>query len=169
MNLYDATVPIFTKYLGNLDAWIAKAVAYAESKKFDPQILMDARLAPDQWDFKRQVAGACDQAKWTCAKLAGKDGPSHPDNEVTVADVRARIKKVLDYIATFSRDDFNGAEERRVSHQWMEGKGIRGGDYLDHFALPNFHFHLATAYGILRHNGVALSKTDLVGSLPLID
>lgn len=169
MNLYDATVPIFTKFLGNLERWIDKGVAYAELKKFDPQVLIDARLAPDQWAFKRQVAGACDQAKYTCAKLTGKEPPSHPDTEVTVADVRARIKTLLDYVASFSRDDFNGAEERRVSHTWMQGKGMRGGDYLDHFALPNFHFHITTAYQILRHNGVDLGKMDHLGSLPLID
>ena len=169
MNLYDATVPIFTKFLGNLEKWLDKGAALAEAKKFDPQVLIDSRLAPDQWPLLRQIQGACDQAKYTCAKLAGKEAPSHPDTEVTLADCRARIRVCLDYLATFSRDDFAGAEERRCSHQWMKGKGMRGGDYLDHFALPNFHFHLTTAYAILRHNGVPLGKEDHVGSLPLID
>jgi uncharacterized protein len=169
MNLYDATVPIFTKFLGNLEKWIDKGVAYAEQKKFDPQILMDARLAPDQYAFRQQVQTACDVAKFACAKMTGKEAPSHADTEVTVAEVRARIRTVLDYIATFSRDDFNGAEERRVSHTWMQGKGMRGGDYLDHFALPNFHFHLTLAYAILRHNGVDLGIMDHMGSLPFAD
>lgn len=169
MNLYDATVPIFSKFLGNLEKWLDKGVALAEAKKFDVQVLVDARLAPDQWGLKGQIQGACDTAKYACAKMTGKEPPSHPDTEVTLADCRARIRTVLDYMATFSKEDFNGAEERRCAHQWMQGKALRGGDYLDHFVLPNFHFHITTAYEILRHNGVALAKNDLLGSLPLID
>ena len=169
MNLYDATVPIFTKFLGNLEHWLDKGVALAERRKFDPQVLVDARLAPDQWPLKRQIQGACDTAKYACAKLTGKEPPSHPDTEVTLADCRARIRAVLDYVATFSKEDFVGAEDRRCEHQWMRGKALRGGDYLDHFVLPNFHFHLTTAYAILRHNGVELGKTDLLGHLPLVD
>jgi hypothetical protein len=166
MNLYDATVPVFTKFLGNVERWLDKAVAHAEAKKFDPEVLVAARLAPDQWPLKRQIQGACDQVKYTGAKLTGKEPPSHPDTETNLAELRARIKTVLAYLETFTRDDFNGAEERVCSHTWMQGKAMRGGDYLDHFALPNFHFHLTTTYDILRHNGVALSKMDLIGSLP---
>lgn len=166
MNLYFATVPVFTKFLGQIPLWLDKAQTYAEQKKFDPEILLQARLAPDQFPLLRQIQAACDQAKWTCAKLAGKDGPSHPDTEKTTAEIRARIKTVLDYIATFKEADFNGAEERPVSHGWMGGKQIRGGDYLDHYALPNFHFHCSHAYAILRHNGLVLGKGDYIGSLP---
>lgn len=169
MNLYDATVPIFEKFLGNLEKWLDKAVALAEAKKFDPQVLVDARLAPDQWSLKGQIQGACDTAKYAVAKLTGKEPPAHPDSEVTLADCRARIRTVLDYVATFSKDDFAGAEERRCEHKWMRGRALRGGDYLDHFVLPNFHFHITTAYEILRHNGVDLGKMDHLGSLPFID
>src|SRR5688572_9586069 len=109
MNLYDATVPVFTKYLHNVEKWLDKAVAYADAKKFDPEILMTSRLAPDQYHFIRQVTAACDQAKWTCAKLAGKQGPSHPDTEKTLPELRQRIRTVVDYLATFKREDFNGA------------------------------------------------------------
>jgi len=167
MNLYDATVPIFTKHLRAIDSWLDKAVAYAEKKKFDPEILLQARLAPDQYPFLRQVQSACDQAKWTVAKLAGKEGPAHPDTEKTIAEVRARIKTVCDYLATFKPEDFAGAEERPCRHAYFpEGKSIRGGDYLDHLALPNFHFHVTLAYSILRHNGVDLGKQDFITSLP---
>jgi hypothetical protein len=166
MNLYDATVPVLTKYLKNIEGWLDKAVAYAETKKFDPEILTTARLAPDQHPLTSQIQSACDQAKWACAKLAGKEGPSHPDTEKTIAELRQRIRTVTDYLATLKPEDFNGAEERTVSHQWMGGKAMRGGDYLDHMALPNFHFHLTTAYSILRHNGVPLGKQDYMGSLP---
>src|SRR5690242_9041800 len=103
MNLYDATVPVFTKLLTQMDRWIDKAVEFAAQKKFDPETLMQARLAPDQYPFIRQIQGACDQAKWTCAKLAGKEGPSHPDTEVTIAEARARLKTCKDYLATFTR------------------------------------------------------------------
>jgi len=167
MNLYDATVPIFTKHLTSADKWLDKAVAFAEAKKFDPETLLVARLAPDQYPFLRQIQAACDQAKYTVAKLAGKEAPSHPDTEKTIAELRARIRTMLDYLATFTRDDFNGAEERHVSHAWMGGKWARGGDYLDHFALPNFYFHMTTAYAILRHNGLDLGKRDYMHSLPL--
>jgi uncharacterized protein len=167
MNLYDATVPIFTKLLGNVNSWLDKAAAFADHKKFDVQILLDSRLAPNQYSFIRQVQAACDQAKWTVAKMSGKEGPSHPDTEKTIGELRQRLQTVLTYLGTFSRADFEGCEERAVSHQWMQGKAVRAGDYLDHFALPNFHFHMTTAYAILRHNGLDLGKRDYVHSLPL--
>jgi hypothetical protein len=166
MNLYDATVPVFSKLLSNVDKWLDKAAAYAEARKFDVDVLASARLAPNQYSFVRQIQSACDQAKFTVAKLTGQPPPSHPDTETTIADLRQRIRTVADYLATFKREDFNGAEERSCSHAWMGGKVLRGGDYLDHFALPNFHFHLTTAYAILRHNGVELTKTDYVVDLP---
>jgi uncharacterized protein len=169
MNLYDATVPVFSKHLRVVDKWLDKAIAYADVKKFDPEVLMSARLAPDQYAFVSQIQSACDQAKWCCAKLCGKEGPSHPDTEKTIADVRARTKTVTDYLATFKREDFAGAEERMVRHGYFpQGKGMRGGDYLDHVALPNFHFHVTTAYAILRHNGVAVGKMDYMTELPFI-
>jgi uncharacterized protein len=168
MILYDATVPVFTKLLNGVNGWLDKAATYADGKKFDVQVLMSARLAPDQYPFVGQIQGACDQAKFTVAKLTGKAPPSHPDTEKTVADLRARIKTCVDYLGTFKKEDFNGAEDRLCGHTWMGGKMMRGGDYLDHFALPNFHFHLTTAYAILRHNGLTLTKTDYVVDLPFV-
>lgn len=167
MNLYDATVPIFTKLLSNVNRWLDKAETLAAAKKFDVDVLASARLAPDQYPFLRQIQAACDQAKYTVAKLTGKEPPSHPDTEKTMAELRQRITTIVDYLASFQREDFDGAEERACSHSWMGGKSMRGGDYLDHFALPNFHFHMATAYDILRHNGVALGKSDYIVELPL--
>jgi hypothetical protein len=168
MNLYDATVPVFTKLLTNVNVWLDKAAAHADAKKFDVQVLLDSRLAPNQYHFTRQIQAACDQAKWTVAKMTGKDGPSHPDTEKTLAEVRARLEKITAYLGTFSRADFEGCEERPCSHQWMQGKAVRAGDYLDHFALPNFHFHMTTAYAILRHNGVDLGKMNYIVDLPWI-
>ncbi|HEU4731297.1 MAG TPA: DUF1993 domain-containing protein [Kofleriaceae bacterium] len=166
MNLYDATVPVFTKLLSNVDKWLDKAAVHADAKKFGVDVLATARLAPDQYAFVRQIQAACDQAKFTVAKLTGKEAPSHPDTEKTIAEIRQRLRTVVEYLGTFQREDFQGAEERSVSYAWMGGKSLRGGDYLDHFALPNFHFHLTTAYDILRHNGVPLGKMDYLGELP---
>ncbi|HEX4416868.1 MAG TPA: DUF1993 domain-containing protein [Kofleriaceae bacterium] len=166
MNLYDATVPVFTKLLSNVNKWFDKAAAHAEAKKFDVDVLASARLAPDQYPLVRQIQAACDQAKFTVAKLSGKDAPSHPDTEQTVAELRQRLQTVVEYLASFKREDFNGAEERACSHSWMGGKTLTGADYLHHFALPNFHFHLTTAYDILRHNGVGVGKMDYIVDLP---
>ena len=166
MNLYDATVPVFTKLLGQLAAYLDRAVAYAETRKFDPETLLGARLAPDQYPLMGQIQATCDQVKFTVAKMTGKNPPSNPDTEKTLAEARARIKTVIDYLATFKREDFEGCEERPCTHSWMGGKTLRAGDYLDHFALPNMYFHLTTAYAILRHNGVPLGKGDFTGPLP---
>jgi hypothetical protein len=166
MNLFDATIPIFTKYLTNLGKWLDKAAAVADQKKFEPERFMRARLALDQYDLIGQVQSACDQAKYAAAKMTGKAPPSHPDTETTLGEIRARIKTVLDYLATFKREDFVDCESRAVTYTWMEGKSLRAGDYLDHMALPNFYFHLTTAYAILRHNGVEVGKDDFLGELP---
>jgi len=166
MNLYDATVPIFTKLLANVDKWLDKAAALADAKKFDVDVLATARLAPNQYPLLRQIQSACDQAKFTVAKLTGREPPVHPDTEKTTAELRQRIRAVVDYLGTFKREDFEGSEERPCSHTWMGGKWLRGGDYLGHLALPNFYFHLTTAYDILRHNGVDLGKMDYLVDLP---
>jgi hypothetical protein len=166
MNLYDASVPIFTKLLSNVDKWLDKAAAGADAKKFDVDVLANARLAPDQYPFVRQIQSACDQAKYTVAKLTGKEPPPHPDTEKTIAEIRQRIHTVVAYMATFKREDFAGGEERPCGHSWMGGKTMTGSNYLHHLALPNFHFHLTTAYAILRHNGVELGKMDYLVDLP---
>lgn len=168
MNLHDATVPVFTKLLRNADRWLDAAVAYAAQRKFAPEVLLAARLAPDQFALLNQIQAACDQAKFTVAKLTGKEPPAHPDTEKMLPEIRARLQTVIDYLATFKREDFAGAEDRPCSHTWMQGKALRGGDYLDHMALPNLHFHLTTAYAILRHNGVPLGKADYIGDLPFL-
>jgi len=166
MNLYDATIPVFTKLLSNIDKWLDKAAAVADAKKFELDVFASCRLAPDQYNFVRQIQAVCDQAKYTVAKLTGTEPPSHPDTEKTIAEVRQRLQTALAYLATFKQDDFKGAEERACSYTWMGGKSMRGDDYLYHFALPNFYFHLTTAYDILRHNGVPLGKMDYIVTLP---
>lgn len=158
-----ATISQFSRMLTNLDAWLVAGVERAKRKEFDPDVLAQARLAPDQYELVRQVQSACDAAKFTTAYLAGQKAPPHPDVEKTVAELRARIKTCLDYLATFKAADFAGAEERRVAPPWMGGAGVRGDQYLTVFGIPNFYFHVTTAYAILRHNGVPLGKRDFIG------
>ena len=166
MNLYDATVPVFLNKLAAVQGWLDKLVAYGEQRNFDPESVLQARLAPDQFPLVRQIQVACDNVKGIVARLGGKDVPSHPDTEKTIAEVRQRINTVIEFIKTFKPEDFQGAEERTISLAFWQGKSMRGGDYLDHYALPNFYFHLTTAYAILRHNGVAVGKMDFMGAVP---
>ena len=160
------TIRLFTKTLENLEKWMDKAGEYAKSRSFEVDVLAHARLAPDQFDFVRQVQSACDQAKYAAAYLGGKPAPSHPDTEETFAQLRERTRKCTGFLATVQEKDFAGAEERKVAPPWLGGRWLRGGDYLMHVAVPNFFFHVTMAYAILRHNGVPLGKMDYIGSMP---
>jgi len=163
---HDDTIRLFAKTLQNLERWMDKAEAHAQAKKFEVDVLAHARLAPDQYDFVRQVQSACDQAKYAAAYLGGKQPPSHPDTEQTFAELRKRIEKCLGFLESVSAKDLTGAEERKVAPAWLGGRWLRGDDYLVHVAIPNFFFHATMAYAILRHNGVDLGKMDYVGSIP---
>jgi len=165
MTPHDA-VQLFAKTLENLEKWLDKAEATAKARSFDVDVLAQARLAPDQYTFVRQVQSACDQAKFAAAYLSGKPAPSHPDTEQTFADLRQRIRKCTGFLATVRAEDFAGAEERKVAPPWLAGRWLRGHDYLVHMAVPNFFFHATMAYAILRHNGVDLGKMDFIGSFP---
>ena len=165
MSLYSATVPQLQKMLENLDKWLQKAEAYAETKKFDANTLVAARLAPDQYPLVRQVQAACDQAKYAAAYLSGKQAPSHPDTEKTFDELRQRIHKCLSFLESVPAKDLAGAEERKVAPPWLGGRWLRGDDYLAHVAVPNFFFHATMAYALLRHNGVSLGKRDYLGQL----
>jgi hypothetical protein len=155
------------KMLRNLDAWCATAEEHAKKKSFDPDVYVQSRLAPDQYPFVRQVQAACDAAKYLAAYLAGQKAPSHPDTEKTFAETRARIATCVAYLASLSAKDFDGWANRRVSPPWLHGSWLAAEDYLVQASLPNFYFHLVTAYAILRHNGVDLGKMGYIGALPL--
>ncbi|MCR6650681.1 MAG: DUF1993 domain-containing protein [Cellvibrionaceae bacterium] len=137
-------------------------------KKFDVAVLLNARLAPDQFHLIRQIQIACDTAKLGVARLTGKveSAPTHPDTETTLAELQARIKSVQDYLAGFSPEDFAGAETRTVSQPRWEGKYLTGLEFAIQHAIPNIYFHVTTAYSILRHNGVDLGKKDFLGPMP---
>lgn len=169
MSLYLISVPQFVKLLRQLDRWLDKAISHAQAKNFDPEVLLAARLAPDQFPLLRQVQSACDTAKLSASRLVGKSAPVHPDTETTIAELKSRIEQCTQYLETLTAEDFAGAESRPVPFPGMPGKVVLGAPYLIEFGLPNFYFHLTTAYAILRHNGVDLGKRDFIGGVPLRD
>ncbi len=162
----EDAIKLFAKTLENLEKWMDKASEHAKARSFDVDVLAEARLAPDQFAFVQQVQSACDQAKYTAAYLSGKPAPSHPDTEKTFAELRDRVRKCTSFLSTVHAKDLAGAEDRKVAPPWLGGRWLRGGDYLEHLAVPNFFFHATMAYAILRHNGVPLGKMDYIGSLP---
>ena len=169
MSWYELLVVLPKKNLLNLRAWIGKARAHAAARGFDPEVLLATRLAPDQFALARQIQSACDSAKGNAARMAGREVPSHPDVETTLAELEARIDTVVAFLDTFTPADFDGADDRTISVGWMRGKHAIGKDYIEQFGLPNFFFHLGHAYAILRHDGVPLGKMDYIGGLALRD
>jgi uncharacterized protein len=154
------------KQLGQLDAWLGAAKTFATEKKFDSDVFLTLRLAPDQFAFARQVQSACDTAKLAASRLSGKDAPVHADDEKTIDALRARIQSVVEYLGTFESRDFGGAAERSITQPRWEGKTLSGADYFMQHAIPNFFFHLTHAYAILRHAGVPVGKRDYLGTMP---
>jgi hypothetical protein len=164
ISMYDFSVKAFVRMLTNLSAFIDKAMAHAEAKKFDGRVLFDARLAPDMFPFASQVRIACDFAKGGAARLAGLEPPKHEDNESTLAELKARIAKCLDFVRSLKPEQLAGSEERDITHVLRTFTlNMKGLPYLTSFVLPNFYFHVTAAYAILRHSGVELGKRDFVG------
>lgn len=165
LSMFKASVPAFQRTLTALDAILDKASAYAEERKIDPAVLISARLAPDMYPFSRQVQMATDHAKGCSARLAGLPVPSFTDTEATFPELKARIAKTLEFVSSVRPDQIDGSEERPVSLKAGPRElSFTGQDYLVFFALPNFYFHVTTAYGILRHNGVPVGKLDFLGA-----
>ncbi len=169
MNLYDLTVPQFIRSLGQVHAWLDLAQTHAERKKFDPGVLLNARLAPDQFAFVRQIQIFSDNAKGAAARLAGLTPPVFADDEKTFGELHARVDKTIAFLRTLEPAQFEGAAERTVTLPYYPNKALRGFDYLVTYALPNMYFHATTAYAILRHNGVEVGKRDFLGDLPFFD
>lgn len=168
-SLYTMTVPLFIKALSNLSNFIDKAVIHAQNKDLDPDSLVESRLAPDMYPFAGQVQRASDQAKSFAPRLNGRESPSIPDTEKTMEDLKARIDKTIAILKSVKPEEVDGKEEVEVTLPYMPGKKLNGFDYTTQLALPNFYFHITTAYAILRHNGVDLGKADFIGGLPLMD
>jgi uncharacterized protein len=163
---YDLTVIQFSKMLNNLSAILDKANDFSASKKVDMSVLLNARLSVDQFNLIRQVQIACDIAKFSVARLTGKEAPKHEDNETNLVELKARIQSVLDYLASFSAADFSHATSVSVSQPRWEGKTLTGEQFAIQWAIPNVYFHVTTAYAILRHNGVEIGKKDFLGEMP---
>jgi len=163
--MYTEIFSEMKKQLGQLDKWLGTAEEFAKTKGFDPGIVLGLRLAPDQFAFAQQVQTTCDTAKLAASRLTGKAAESHADTETTLEQLRARVRSVIAYLDGFSAKDFEGAAAKVITQPRWEGKWMTGADYFVEHALPNFYFHLTTAYAILRHNGVKIGKRDYLGTL----
>ena len=159
------TLVQYAKVLGNLSAILDKAQLFAEQKKIEPAVLLNARLAPDQFHFIKQVQIATDTCKFTAAKLSGQTPPVFEDVEQTIPELKARIEKTMKYISGFKEDDFKAMNDIRTTSPWIKGKFLPGDEYFWQYSIPNFYFHITTAYAILRHNGLEIGKGDYLGHL----
>lgn len=165
LSMFEASAPRFAHMLRNLDAILAKAEAYAAAKKIDPAVLLSARLFPDMFPFVKQVRIATDHAKGAVARLAGVEVPRFDDAEQSFEELRARVAKTIAFVESFSPGQIDGSEERQIALKvGGQDMAFKGMPYLLGFAIPNFHFHLVTAYNILRHNGLEIGKRDFIGT-----
>ncbi len=164
--LYEMTIPQFTKTLRNLDVILGKGQALADSKKFDMGVLLQSRLAPDQFPLLKQIQITCDTVKLGVSRMTGKEAPTHDDKETTLAELRKRIQEVVSYLGTFTESDFAKANETKVTTPRWEGKWMYGHEFAMNHVIPNLYFHVTTAYSILRHNGVEIGKKDFLGEMP---
>ena len=164
ISMYKASAPVFLRMLGNLDALLEKAVEHAKQRGFDPNVLVSQRLAPDMLPLSAQIQFASDTAKFALSRLSGAPAPSFADTETTIDQLRTRIANTVDYVKSVPASTIDGSEEREVVLKTPGGDlPFKGLQYLTGFALPNFMFHVTTAYAILRHNGVPLGKMDFLG------
>jgi hypothetical protein len=165
ISMYEATIPVCIRSMHNLSAILAKAAAHCEARKIDPSVLVGSRLFPDMFPLSRQVQIAADMAKAGSSRLAGLTPPSFEDTEQTFAELIARLDKTIAHLETIKPAQFTGAETRDVT--WPTRGGtmtMAGRPYLLNWVLPNLHFHVTTAYNILRHNGVEIGKQDFLGA-----
>jgi hypothetical protein len=166
ISMFQASVPTFIHKLTNLAAIIDKAIKHAEARKIDGTVLATFRLAPDMLPFSTQIQIACDTAKGCGARLAGIDPPKFEDNEKTLPELKARVEKTIAFLSTLTAAQIDGSEEKEVVLKFPSATfNFVGLGYLNNFALPNFYFHMTTAYAILRHCGVELGKQDFLGSI----
>jgi hypothetical protein len=166
LSMYEASVPVFKQLLLALDANLAKAEAHASEKKIEPDALLRARLFPDMFEFVRQVQIACDFGKSVPARLAGVEVPAYEDNETSFAELRARVAKTLAFAAGLDAAAFDGSEKREIVLRpgTPKEKRLSGQAYLLNYGLPQFFFHVTTAYALLRHNGIEIGKKDYMGA-----
>jgi uncharacterized protein len=166
ISMYTASVPILARQLKAMLTWLDKAEAQAKSRNYDPSVFLQSRLAPDMLPLVSQVRIAADSAKGCAARLAGLAVPKFEDNEATLDELRARIRKTVDYIESVPAASFEGSEERAIElpNPRGEPRRFKGQAYLQHWALPNFFFHCTTTYALLRQGGVELGKADFLAA-----
>ena len=164
ISMYRASIPVFVQYLTALSVLLAKASDYCVAKKVEPSVLAGTRLVPDMFALARQVQIATDHAKGAAARLSGADVPSYADTETTLEELQARVAKTLDFIQSIKPEAFDGSDDKDISLKaGPQVLNFKGEAYLTTFALPNFFFHLTTAYAILRAAGVDVGKKDFLG------
>jgi uncharacterized protein len=164
--VYAEAIAQLGRNLHAIDRWLDKAQAFATAKKFDVQVLLDSRLAPDQGGFVYQVQSACDYIKGGAAWLSGQTPPRHEDNEHMIDEVRERIRKTVAFVESVNAAQYAGAAARTVTVSWSpKSTVIDGENYLLQVVVPNAYFHIAMAYAILRHNGVDVGKMDFLGPI----
>jgi hypothetical protein len=166
VSIYDVSLPIFTLGLNNLSAVLDKAVAHQDARKVDPKVLPQVRLIADMLPLSAQIQIACDNAKGAAARLAGIQAPKFEDTEATLPELKARVGKTVEFIASIKPEQLQGAETREIVLTFPQNTlKFDGLNYLTKFALPNFYFHLTMAYALLRENGVDLGKRDFLGPI----
>jgi hypothetical protein len=165
MSFYDATVSAFVQILSSLDGLLNKAEAHCTAKNIQPEVMLNARLYPDMLPFSRQIQLACDFAGKASARLAHVEVPTTPDTEKSFDELRQRIAKTLAYLKTFKPDQFKDADSKDVTFPAGPNTSLtlKGQEFVNRVAFPNFYFHAAIAHGILRHNGVEIGKRDFLG------
>ena len=165
MSFYDATVPVFIQTLGALSGLLTKAEAHCKAKNIAPEVLLGARLYPDMLPLTKQIQIASDFAAKTCARLTGSEVPTTSDTETTFDELKQRIAKTIDYVKAFKPAQFEGADAKDVTFPVGPNNSmtLKGQQFVNRFAFPNFYFHAATTHGILRHNGVEIGKRDFLG------
>jgi hypothetical protein len=164
----QASLPAFEIALNALSGVLDKAAAYASAKKVDPSVLLGWRLAPDMFALGRQIQVACDQAKNGSARLAGVEPPKFDDTETTLEQFKERIARTIGFLRTLDGKAIDASSEREVTFPLGQNKGqMKGCDYLNHFVLPNFYFHVTAAYAVVRNFGVDVGKRDFIGAIPL--
>jgi hypothetical protein len=168
-SMSQASIPVFEQGLNALSGLLTKAEAFAAAKKVDPSVLLGTRLSPDMFSLTRQVQVATDLAKNGAARLAGVEAPKFEDNETTIEELKTRLKKTIDFVKTLDAKKIDASGDREITFPLGPvNKGhMKGDDYLNHFVLPNYYFHLTTAYAILRHCGVEIGKQDFLAGIPL--
>jgi uncharacterized protein len=166
ISIYDFSIPPLTRGLTNLSSILEKAAAYASAKKIDPVVLAQARLYPDMHPMSRQVQIACDTAKGAAGRLAGIEIPKHEDTETTLAELKQRVGRTLDFLKTVKAEQLKDAENRPIEIKFPSGTWkFTALAYVADFVLPNFYFHESMTYALLRHNGVEIGKGDFLGSI----